>query len=201
MKKILDAIPKFLLGPLAVILGIFYFINQDPPQSICDVQFEIFRKENEKYIYGYKKKEISISPGIQRDIERCQATNSAGGCFDWIEGVKKTLKPSRNIPEECRDRMDELDPLGKWLRQSLFVYSQISWNNSTIVRPNLFHWLEYDDIINFCRLKQEYTRLYGAENYKEQQDKLLKELAKLKKLPANQVWPRTVLSYRCPIFN
>ena len=97
MKKILDAIPKFLIGPIVVILGILYFTQQDPPQSICDTQFEIFREENLKYVFGYQKKSITISPGIKADIEQCQNTNTSGGCYAWLEGLKKVLKSSRNL--------------------------------------------------------------------------------------------------------
>jgi hypothetical protein len=201
MKKIFDSIPKFLLGPIAVIIGIFYFVQQDPPKTICDIQFEIFKKETEKYIFGYKEKKISISPGIKRDIESCEGTNSPGGCYDLFEGLKKILKPSRSIPSECRDRIGELDPFKKWLDRSLFDFSQISWNNSTVVRMGLFNWFEQDDIILFCRLKAEYIRLIGPEEYKTQETKLLKQLVELKKLPPNQVWGRTVLSFKCPILN
>lgn len=203
MKKFFDGIPKFVLGPLAVILGIFYLTQQDPPKTICDTQFEIFRNEKNaaKYIFPTKKKKIEISPGIKKDIEMCQDSNNSGGCFDWMEGLKKTLKLTRNIPEECRDRIDELEPLKKWLDQSLFVYSQISWNNATVVRRGLFHWLEQDDIMLFCRLKQEYIRIVGPKEYKSLEKKLVQDLVTLKKLPMAQVWERTVLSYKCPVLN
>jgi hypothetical protein len=203
MKKIIDAIPRFLLGPLAVIIGIFYFVQSDPPKTICDTQFEIFKEEKDikKYIYSYKSKSVEISAEIKRDIERCQNTNSPGGCFDWMEGLKRVLHVSRNLPAKCRDRMDELKPYQGWLTQSLFVFSQISWNNSTIVRKGLHNWLEDDDILLFCRLKSEYIRLFGAEAYKKQEMALLQLLQKEKKMPAQQAWPRTVLSYRCPILN
>lgn len=198
MKKIIDAIPKFFLGPLLVLGGIFYFILQDPPKTVCDIQFEIFKKENEKYVYPYKKKKIEIPAVIKRDIEMCQNTNTAGGCYDWMAGLKGVLKTTRNLPTECRSRISELNPLKSWMDQSLFLFSQISWNSSQFVRPDLFHWLEKDDVILFCRLRMEYIRLIGVESYKAQEKRLLDELVKLKKLPPPKVWERTVLSYKCP---
>jgi len=203
MKKYIDMIPKLLLGPLAVMIGLLYFTQQDPPKSICDIQFEIFKEEKsiKKYVYSYEKKNIAITEGIQHDVERCEKTNSPGGCFDWMEGVKKIIHVTHNIPMQCRDRLEELDPLKSWLDRSIFIFSQVSWNESTIVRKGLFNWLEQDDIYLFCRLKSEYTRLFGAEAYRQQEAANLKMLQNLKKLPVKDVWPRTVLSFRCPILN
>lgn len=197
MQKILDSIPKMLLGPLLVILGILYFYFQDPPSSICDIQFEIFKKENEKYLYGYTKNAIQVPAIYKKDIETCRNSNSIGGCYDWNEGLKKMIKASRTIPESCRDRLDELDPLLKYYSSSLRVYSQISWNDSEIVRLQLFHWLDREDLIVFCRLKAEYERLLGVPAYKALELGLFDELVKLKKLPRPEVWKRTILSYQC----
>ena len=147
MKKYLDMIPRLLIGPIAVVIGLIYFTQQDPPKSICDIQFEIFKQEKniKKYVYTYEKKNITITDGIQHDVERCESTNSPGGCFDWMEGVKNIIHVTRNIPMQCRDRMDELDPLKKWLDRSIFIFSQVSWNESTIVRKSQFNWLEQDE--------------------------------------------------------
>lgn len=203
MKKFLDSLPKFVIGPLAVIGGIFFLTQSDPPKSICDTQFEIFKEEKDvkKYLYSYKKKSVEISPEIKKDIEKCQDTNAIGGCFDWLEGIKRVSHVTRNLPGECRDRMGELDPFKKWMDQSLFVFSQISWNSSAIVRKGLFNWLEYDDIMLFCRVKSEYIRLFGPEEYKKQETKLRKDLEKLYKYPPAQTWERTILSFRCPVLS
>jgi len=201
MAKIFDAIPKFFIGPLVVILGIFYFLQADPPRTVCDTQFEIFKKANEKYIFGYKAKRVTVPPGITNDIERCQAANSPGGCFDMLEGIRKTLPSSRHIPLGCESRINDLKPYPQQLEQIIFTFSQISWNNTQIVRAGFFNWLEYDEMILFCRIKREYTRLVGEEAYKKLEQKLLKELVKLRKLSEKQTWERTILSYQCPLLN
>lgn len=200
MKKWLESLPKFIIGPAAVIVGILYFVIQDPPKTVCDTQFEIFKKEQSKYIFGYTKNGITIPAGMQKDIKTCQEGNSPGACYDWLQGLKTTLHGSRNLPQECGSRLGELAPYGTWMDQSLFLFSQISWNDTNAVRADFFNWLESDDIDIFCRLKREYIRLKGEQAYNNAQMALLNQLVTLKKIPAKDVWPRTVLSYKCRMY-
>lgn len=199
MKKLLDSVPKLVLGPILVIIAIIYFTLQDPPKTICDTQFETFRSEKdvEKYYFGYEKNKIKIPAGIQQDIDSCQKSNSPGACYDWMEGIKKLITYTKNIPAQCGERFDEIEPIGKWFAQSVFIYSQISWNNTTSVRDGLFNWLDDDDQAIFCRLKVEYIRLFGAEAWKTQENKNVQELMRLKKMDQKRVRERTILSHRC----
>lgn len=190
-------IPKNLLGPLAVIAGIIYFYVQDPPKTVCDIQFEVFRKETRKYLYGTGKNDIVVPPLFQKDVTSCRDSNSVGGCYDWSEGIKRTINNSRTIPQECRSRLGEIEPLLSYYAGSLRIYSQISWNSTEVVRAGLFHWLDNEDMILFCRLKKEYIRLAGEPAFKALQAALFKELIGLKKLPPEEVWKRTVLSHSC----
>jgi hypothetical protein len=82
---------------------------------------------------------------------------------------------------------------------SLYTFSQISWNESTVVRKGLYAWLDEEDMLLYCRLKNEYIRLYGVPAYTQLQNSLHGQLIKLKKMPAKETWERTILSYRCPI--
>jgi hypothetical protein len=200
MQKILDFFPKMVLGPLLVIVGIIYFYVQDPPHTVCDVQFEIFKKEAEKYLYGYTKKGITLKANYIKDLDNCRNSNSIGGCYGWSEELKKIIKLTRNLPLECRDRLEELDPLLKYYSSSLRIYSQISWNDSEVIRKQLFHWLDREDLIVFCRLKSEYMRLVGAPAYRGLEVALFNELITLKKLPKEEVWRRTILSQNCAEF-
>lgn len=200
MKAWLQSIPKFIVGPAAVILGIIYFVVQDPPKTICDEQFEIFKKENSRYLYSYEKNSITVPPGIKRDLEACRAGNSPGGCFDWLEGLKKMIHGTRNIPDECGARIQELDPLKQWLDQSVFLFSQISWNSTITVRDGLFNWLEDDDMAMYCRLKDEYIRLLGKDAWRQLENLLGMQLMKLKKTNKKETWERTILSHHCRLY-
>lgn len=190
-------IPKTLLGPLAVIAAIVFFYFQDPPKTICDTQFSIFRQEVYKYLYGTAKNGIPIPALFIKDIESCRNSNTVGGCYDWSEGLKKIIFASRKIPQQCSSRLQEVEPLMTYYAGSLRVYAHISWNNTEIVRTRLYHWLDAEDLIVFCRLKAEYTRLKGAPTYKALETALFNELVGLKKLPRPEVWRRTILSHDC----
>jgi hypothetical protein len=201
VKAWLESIPKFILGPMAVILGIIYFVVQDPPRTICDEQFSIFKKENAKYLYPYEKNSIVVPPGIKRDIEACRIGNSPGGCYDWLEGIKKMVHATRNIPDKCGgSRIEELAPLKQWFDQSMFLFSQISWNNTGTIRDGLFNWLEQDDMAMFCRLKDEYIRLIGKDEWRALENSLGVGLMKLKKTPKKETWERTILSHKCRVY-
>ncbi len=201
IKQIFDSIPKNVLGPIAVILGIVYFYVQDPPKSICDTQFELFKKQTEKYLYGTTKKGIKVPAQFIREFDACREANSVGGCYDWTEGLKKMMYHSRTLPEECRPRLSELNPLLSYYSSSLRLYSQISWNSTEIVRSKLYHWLDAEDFIVFCRLKKEYSRLVGVEGYNALYNALFAELMELKKpMKKEEVYKRTILSYDCAGF-
>lgn len=198
IKAFITSIPKNVLGPILVILGIVYFYFQDPPKSICDTQFVHFKQQTQKYLYGTEKNSIKIPAQYVYDFDACRESNSIGGCYDWSEGLKKTLKLSRSVPAECGPRLEELSPLMSYYASSLRLYSQISWNNTETVRARLFHWLDNEDLIIFCRLKNEYTRLAGKEGYSAVQMSLFNELSQLKKpMRKEEVWKRTVLSFDC----
>ncbi|MCC6137201.1 MAG: hypothetical protein IT287_01095 [Bdellovibrionaceae bacterium] len=197
LKRIIDMIPKTLLGPLAVIAGIIYFYIQDPPKTVCDAQFANFRKQTQKHLYGTSKNSIVVPALFIKEVENCRNSNSVGGCYDWSEGLKKTIIASRKIPQECSPRLKELEPLISYYSGSLRVYAHISWNNTEIVRSRLYHWLDNEDLIVFCRLKAEYSRLKGVPTYKALESALFNELVSLKKLPKEEVWRRTILSHDC----
>jgi hypothetical protein len=203
MDQFFASIPKILIGPMVVALVILYFVYDDPPKTVCDLQNEIFQKENQNYIFGHVKRAVKHSPQYQKQLALCQEQNSPGACFDWMEGIKRTLLSSRNIPSECSE--DQLtgsaDPMAafkQWMTISLYTFSQISWNDGPNVRRGLYGWLDHEDLIVYCRIKSEYNRLYGKEAYVQLQNSLHAQLIKLKKLPAKDVWERTVLSYNCP---
>jgi hypothetical protein len=212
MDQFFASIPKFVVGPLVVILVIVYLVYDDPPKTVCDLQIEIFQKENEKYIYGHTKKNVRFSPQYQKELSLCQQQNSPGACFDWMQGIQRTVHSSRNIPDECSaEKMsflrklkqytgasDILSPFKQWLTVSLYTFSQISWNEGVVVRQGLYGWLDNEDILRYCQVKNEYIRLFGKEAYTQLQNSLHAQLIKLKKKPAKEVWERTILSYRCP---
>ncbi len=212
MDQFFASIPKVIIGPIVVALVILYFVYDDPPKTVCDLQFEIFQKENLNYLYGHTKRAVKHSPKYQKELTLCQEQNSPGACFDWMEGIKKTLLSSRNIPSECSaERMsslrklkqwtggaDPMAPFKQWMTISMYTFSQISWNEGPNVRRGIYGWLDQEDLIIYCRLKSEYIRLYGQEAYVQLQNSLHAQLIKLKKLPAKDAWERTVLSYSCP---
>ncbi|MBY0384740.1 hypothetical protein K2X05_06235 [bacterium] len=213
MDQFFASIPKIIIGPMVVILVILYFVYDDPPKTVCDLQFEVFKQENENYLYGYSKKGVKYSPEYQQELAHCQQQNSPGACFAWKEGIKRTIHSSRNIPNECNaEKMsglrklkqfaggpDAMSAFKQWMTISLYTFSQISWNESTVVRKGLYAWLDEEDMLLYCRLKNEYIRLYGLAAYTQVQNSLHAQLIKLKKLPAKDAWERTILSYRCPI--
>ncbi len=212
MGSFFSSIPKVVVGPLVVILMILYFIYDDPPKTVCDLQMDIFKKETQNYIYGYAKKAVKFSPEYQKQLALCHQQNSPGACYDWMEGIKKTLHFSHNIPDECsaekqgfvRDLKqmtgseDKLGPYKKWMSISLYTFSQISWNDSNVVRQGLYNWLDEEDIAVFCHLRREYLRLYGKESFTQLQNSFHGQLIKLKNKTAKEAWDRSILSYRCP---
>lgn len=202
IKEFIESIPKMWLGPIVVIIGIGYFVLQENPVTLCDIQYDIFKKENEKYLFGVKKKGVTHKPVILADIDKCMEANSPGGCYDWSEGLKLSLHSLRNLPKECGHKLDGSTLGGVTIRalleKSAWLYSQISWNEAAIARAGLYNWLDTDDIANFCRLRHQYLRLIGTEKWTALQAGLLTNLTTEKKMDQKAAWPRTILSHKCP---
>lgn len=202
MKDFIASIPKMWLGPIIVIFGIIYFVLQENPVTICDVQYEIFQKEVEKFIFGYKRKNVAVSPAIKADIANCMQANSPGGCYDWMVGLKNALHSLRNMPSQCGDKLETAsfggeESMQRWMEKSVWLFSQISWNEAATVRPGLFNWLDTDDIYIYCKLKSEYLRLFKQEKWNVLQQSLLQNLVKEKKMDQKSAWGRTILSHKC----
>lgn len=202
IKDFINSIPKMWLGPIAVVLGIIYFVVQENPITICEIQYDIFKKENEKYLFGVKRKNVTIPPKVTEDVNKCMVANSPGGCYDWTEGLKLSLHSLRNLPDQCGHKLNGSTLGGSTvktlLEKSVWLYSQISWNEAIIARAGLYNWLDTDDVANFCRLRNQYTRLLGNEKWVILQASLLKSLSTEKKMEEKSAWTRTILSHKCP---
>lgn len=201
-RELFETTPKMVLGPILVLLGLGYFVIADPPKTICDTQFDLFKEKQQKYIYGTKKNNIQQPAVFLRDFEGCRTTNSSGGCFDWLQGLKALRKDVRLLPSECGSKLSALDPFKSYIEKSFWIFTHISWNDTDVRRRGLYHWLDAEDIAIFCSLKREWVRLNGRPAWKQLEVKLLQDVLNTKKIndkPVSQkeAWERTVLSQSC----
>lgn len=203
IQSLIDSMPRWAVGLGAVTLGIVYFVLTDPPKTICDSQFEAFKEEYKKDLFGGKSGGIELPPLFKAQWETCRDTNSIGGCFEFLNLLKKVLPGIKLIPDVCGERLSELKPLQKSLRQSLWLISQLSWpvKNDWVI--GTYNWLGPEDIGLFCQIKTQWKRLLGEAKWQGLQEQLLQEHIKNNKeagkdpISRQGAWERSVLSFNC----
>lgn len=202
IKEAFNSVPKVILGPAIVLVGLFYFTIADPPKTVCDTQFEIFKNKTIKYVYEFKNNGITLKPTFLKDFDNCRTSNTPGACFDWLKGLKGLMRDIHFLPSECQSRMSELEPLGAHLKNSIWLFGHISWNDNPVVRKGILNWLDVEDMAVFCKTKKEIIRLYGDEYWKKIQEMTLQDLMRTKKIEDQKVnreeaWERSILSHSC----
>ena len=97
MDRWLAQIPKFWLIVGSLTIGILFIVLSDPPKSVCDAQLDLFRKNQKDFLYLDPKNEVIKTTGFQREFERCQSTNTPGGCYELFEKTRKFLTDVESV--------------------------------------------------------------------------------------------------------
>ncbi len=189
-------LPKLLVGfsvLLIVLVGLYFY---DPPQSICDVQME---EVNARLLNGFysDKSEGLYGQAVVTAFEFCTRTNSPGGCYDMFTRLDFLEKQVKTIPEKCGTH-PTLESIKRALERGLKLFVDIAWGDQPPANKyNKTSWLDHKDIGLFCRLKNEYIRLFGASEWKTQMATIAPQLPGVEGLRKQDIWDKSLFSYPC----
>ncbi len=192
-----QSLPNLLLGFMVIcgVLVVMYF--NDPPKTVCDIQMEEVDARLVKGFFQVDERGTGFEKGVQTAFQKCLESNSPGGCYDmfqrldYLEGLVKT------IPTNCGDHGSTQKVKG-FLEKGMRLLAKIAWGEEKpINKYNKVNWLDTADLGLFCRLKRQYQRLYGRENWRVFLEKFLPTLPGADKLQRKEIWELCLFTYPC----
>jgi hypothetical protein len=209
--------PKSVLVAVVLFVGVLSLFVLRRPHSVCDSQLELFSESQKGRLYPVKVKSSLRPPLLPKLIENCKMGNSPGACFELFSNMRAVLRDVQNIPTDCGSTVAERGEITGSLLQTAQLMARVAWGEAP---PSggaaRFNWFEASDLALFCGIRDQYTRLVGADAWDEFRLATHKKLpgeapvivngvcqnCENRKtadqlLPAEEIWAKSVFSVRC----
>ena len=191
----LHSIPKFLLVVLLLFSGVLLVILYDPPQSVCDLQMEVYKENNQAFLFPSKKSEKSMSH-FQSSIKDCQKNNTPGGCYTLFSYVYRLIRSFRSVDSECHTKLTQLKEVQEAMFETYKLFIAISWGEGpTDDLSNPLAWLSLNDVKTFCQVQNKINHYYGVETLSLLENQVLQGLESAQNM--NILKKFSVLSENC----
>lgn len=214
MLNALYKLPKILLASLLIGGGILFILLSDPPHTFCDTQIEHFETIQKGILYKThdffkknrslcKKEEApdSCKTMLERKKNLCQKENAPGACYDYFAYLKKLLKDTHVLSQECAPKIYSTRKMKEALSSALTIMVAIAWREEVLTgRVSKYNWLTRADFILFCKIKEIYILYYGKESYHFLENEILSLLPSTKKVASQLKMRRTILSESCTAY-
>ncbi len=217
MEKFFNSLPKPVLAILVILVALAFFMLNDPPHTICDVQAGNLKESLRGKLFPATVNKNKIPPLIGQAQEICQQGNSAGSCFEYFSILRKAARDIKNLSSDCRSELVGIPEIRKALREGVVLMAKMSWGSHP-PEPGMarFGWLSDSELGLFCLIKDIYTQSLGEEAWGEFRLSIFKELpgAFLPNKPGGSnidgeapkailsmtekdMWSRSIFSVRC----
>ncbi len=201
LDRFFASLPKGVIGVLGVVGGLLFLVMWDPPKTVCDIQLEIFRKNQNKFLYKRTKKGIDFNPEFEKFIAKCAYSNSMGGCFEFFGKLRALNRDLKAMPSECQSRMRSEGDVKKYLLMTLKFMIELAWGDRPPVSYSSRNgWFQGSEIALFCKVKDQVIRLIGKRDWELLRDGMFKELPGAAELDRGTVWNRSIMSTRCEAY-
>lgn len=217
MEKFFNSLPKPVLATLVIVAALIFFMLNDPPNTVCDIQAGNLKESLKGQIFPSTVKKNKIPPILGQAQVACQQGNSAGSCYEYFSILRKTVRDIRNYSSECRGELLGITEVNKALREGVVLMAKAAWG-SRPPEPGLarFGWLSDSELGLFCLIRDVYSRGLGEESWESLRQSVFKELPGEPPLPTagnesvamegpkaitvmeeKEIWARSVFSVRC----
>ena len=197
MDQFLARFPTWFVA--LVILGgaliFIYFAN--PPKTVCDIQIEQFEKTQKEFLFPVQGAAVVRRAMVEEQMDGCLVGNTPGSCLEFFNRTSKMLQSLDLISNECQSQALE-SPTLKYMWRIMKVMVQVAWGDKPPV--NLYvrqGFLDASDLSIFCRLKIKTQRLFGTEQFNEQQTQMVSKLPGANKLNPRDAWEKSIFSIPC----
>jgi hypothetical protein len=215
LEQQLEQIPKPLIAIFVITLVVIFYYFYQPPHSVCDTEEETAKKNLIGVIYPRKVKKALIPPKMPQAIRTCEGSRSAGGCFEYFEGLKAVAKQVQAASPECRPQIYSIDIIKKTLIDGIQNMALLAWGPGIPESPAVrFGWFNESELATFCLLRDTYVKSFGESAWSALRSEIYKKYPAgnsaptenladenvpkaIEKIQENEIWQRSVFSVRC----
>lgn len=188
--------PLFVLGVLVV--GLLFIILANPPHSLCTSQIEIFKKNQQGFLYKDPSKKFQKTLGVVKAVEDCKFSNSPGGCLDVFLGFKRLIADLQTAPLECQPELLSDESINKPFFGLIELMVRLAWGErvpaSSLDRQG---WLDLSHMKLYCDAKKLVYEHLGENRWNQFIEVQLRYLGSQSNISRQEVWARSILSYTC----
>lgn len=189
------SLPKHILAVLVIVLGILFFVLQDPPQTVCDIQEASYKDQNQSLLFEQKSSSTKSSR-INTNIRSCLDNNTPGACYDLFQNVRELIHSFKVIHSECYTQIIQIPQVKQAFQTVYRLFVTISFNDGDEGNaPQPLRWLTFNDVTLFCHLRRQIELLLGLE-FANNLDKTIYEQSSLE-LSFSQFSRFSILSQDC----
>lgn len=165
----------FVVFTVASVL--FFFIQ--PTRDDCQLELDNFKLRFQDELYQQKVKSVTLPPKLRGAVNNCYHINQAGGCFHAFQLLDRLLDDLENR-QSCLSIIALEPVIDGVLSAGLKLLVELGWGSGQgpEVGQSISEtsWLETADIARFCRLKKQYIRYLGTDEFKKTQMNQLNHL-------------------------
>jgi hypothetical protein len=190
--------PLLVGGVLAATIGLLFVIQ--PPHSLCDTQFEDFKKKQTGFIYidpaAGKTQTIA---GFKRAFDACLSPGtSPGACYPLFSKVRGVMRGLRDLDGSCRAEVAGRNEVKESLVSTFELLVKLAWGG----KPPVDYierrgWLDNADVSLFCDLQALTRLLYTDPAMDRLRERIMSELPKAGDLSRKDLWDRSLFSETC----
>ncbi len=202
LDQFLATLPRRVIAVAVIGLGIMFIVFSNPPKTVCDSQYEHFVDAQKNVLFIDQKRKLKPNKTyFEINFDKCKTSNNAGGCFEFFQLLKETLRDLQDTPQTCYSDMGSRSIVKSTLWQSLELITRIAWGEKPPASYREANgWLESPNLVVFCQLKETIQNFYGKPRYTEFAKRVLPELPGAQAFPFEKAWTLSVLAASCQNF-
>jgi hypothetical protein len=187
INQIFQKVPRPLLVLGVLLLGIIFFVVNDPLRDECEVQSTLFKKKMLGLTDPVRTAGKKIQfPQIEYWRDRCKEGNSEGSCEDYFTGLRTMVTELRVVSDKCQIQLSEQnEKFTKIISEGLQIMALVAWGEKPPAGPGeRLGWLTTTHLQTFCYLKRTFILISDEETFEALKAKVYREY------PDN--WPDSV---------
>jgi hypothetical protein len=198
LDQFFKSLSKTTLAALAIGGGIFLIILMDPPHTLCDAQMDVFKKNQQGFLYVNPKNKSEKTTRAEKFLNQCKLSNNPGGCYEYFVQMRGLLRDAQTVPEECTSTLAGQRAFREAIYEATTLLVQVAWGEKPPTSYfEKFGWLNAADISLFCNLKSTFNLMYGKSEWEQFQEKLMASYPGVETLDRKATWEMSLLSVNC----
>jgi len=202
IERLASKLPRSIFVGLVLVVALILIFMLNPPHSVCDSQFAIFKADQTPFLYLDPKKPYMKTSGYQASYDKCSASNNLGACADLFGATRQLMSDLASGNPRCHTEFFNKAEVKKALTDTMSLMIRLAWGNqppASIYEKN--GWLNSNHMYLYCELKANFLNHYGKPAYETWREKQMQALPNPKNIDRREVWNRSLVSIDCKPFS